>query len=704
MTLELGSASISENNGETTVTATLSGTSSEAVTVTVSVMAEAPVVTGDFELTGTTLTIGVGETESTGEVKITAKDNTVDAPNKTVEVKGSVTGGNGAAAPAPLTLTITDDENTPTLTLAIDPPSISENGGVSTVRASLDGRSSADVVVTVSPAAVEPAVATDFRLSANRELTITAGQLESTRTVTISAENNDVDAPNKTVEVTASATGGNGVAAPAAQRLTITDDDGTPTVTLTLDPTSIGDNGGVSTVTASLDRPSSDAVTVAVSAAPVSPAVATDFVLAGTTLTIDLGQTQSTGTVTISAENNDVHAPAKTVEVTGSVQGISGVADPAPQTLTITDDEETPRVIPDLSPSTIEEGGHSEVRATLTVPSSELVKVNVDASSASPSSEQFSQYGRAGAAPPILSLAASVPGEGFVLSENRELTIGVGATASEGMVKITALLDGPNRTVEVTGTVTGGNGALPPMPKMLKIMDDDGAPAVTLVLTPARIGEDGGASTVTATLSPPASEPVTVRISASAVSPAVASDFALSANRDLAIAAGDTQSTGTVTIAAVDDTVDNPDKQVTVTGTVSGPSGLVPPSAQTLTITDDDDEGTVSVSAAVTVTLTLAPEQVLENGGESRVTAQLSGATTEDVTLTVSASAVSPADSSDFALSANRELTIAAGETESTGTVVVTSVDNAVDDPDRQVTVNATVTGPAGWRRRRRGR
>ena len=197
---------------------------------------------------------------------------------------------------------------------------------------------------------------------------------------------------------------------------------------------------------------------------------------------------------------------------------------------------------------------------------------------------------------------------------------------------------------------------------------------------------------------------MTVRISASAVSPAVASDFALSANRDLAIAAGDTQSTGTVTIAAVDDTVDNPDKQVTVTGTVSGPSGLVPPSAQTLTITDDDDEGTVSVSAAVTVTLTLAPEQVLENGGESRVTAQLSGATTEDVTLTVSASAVSPADSSDFALSANRELTIAAGETESTGTVVVTSVDNAVDDPDRQVTVNATVTGPAGWRRRRRGR
>ena len=58
--------------------------------------------------------------------------------------------------------------------------------------------------------------------------------------------------------MTASATGGNGVAAPAAQTLTITDDDGLPTLSLKLNPASIGENGGRSTVTASLDRPSSE--------------------------------------------------------------------------------------------------------------------------------------------------------------------------------------------------------------------------------------------------------------------------------------------------------------------------------------------------------------------------------------------------------------------------------------------------------------
>ena len=101
--------------------------------------------------------------------------------------------------------------------------------------------------------------------------------------------------------------------------------------------------------------------------------------------------------MTISAENNDVDAPVKTVEVRGSVQG-GGVSDPAMQVLTIDDDEETPRVVLDLSPSTIEEnGGTSEVRASLTVPSSEPVKVDIDASTASPSSVRFSRSGPVGA-------------------------------------------------------------------------------------------------------------------------------------------------------------------------------------------------------------------------------------------------------------------------------------------------------------------
>ena len=98
-------------------------------------------------------------------------------------------------------------------------------------------------------------------------------------------------------------------------------------------------------------------------------------------------------------------------------------------------------------------------------------------------------------------------------------------------------------------------------------------------------------STVTAVLSPAASEPVPVTVST--VAAADAESFTLSANRELKIATGQTQSAGTVTITAVDDDVYGPGQQVTATGTVAGQPGLAAPYARTLTITDDDDGGAV---------------------------------------------------------------------------------------------------------------
>ncbi len=101
------------------------------------------------------------------------------------------------------------------VTLNLSSSSIGENGGVSTVTASLDRASSADTTVRVSAVAVNPAISNDFMLSANRILTITAGQTGSTGTVTITANNNDVDAPNKTVTVSAAADNTYGVTGPS---------------------------------------------------------------------------------------------------------------------------------------------------------------------------------------------------------------------------------------------------------------------------------------------------------------------------------------------------------------------------------------------------------------------------------------------------------------------------------------------------------
>ena len=671
VTLGLSSSSISENGGSTTVTATLSAASSADVTLTVSASAVSPATSSDFTLsTNKTLTVSAGSTTSTGSVTVTGVDNAVDAPDKSVTVSATVSGGHGVSAPSSQTLTITDDEGTPTVSLVLSPSSVSEDGGSATVTATLSAASSADVTLTVSASAVSPAVSGDFTLSTNKTLTISAGSTTSTGTVTVTGVDNAVDAPDKSVTVSATASGGNGVSAPSSQTLTITDDEGTPTVSLVLSSSSISENGGSATVTATLSAASGADVTLTVSASAVSPAVSGDFTLStNKTLTISAGSKTSTGSVTVTGVDNAVDAPDKSVTVSATVSGGHGVSAPSSQTLTITDDEGTPTVSLVLSPSSVsEDGGSATVTATLSAASSADVTLTVSASAVSP----------------------AVSGD-FTLSTNKTLTISAGSTTSTGTVTVTGVdnaVDAPDKSVTVSATASGGNGVSAPSSQTLTITDDEGTPTLTLALSSSSISENGGSATVTATLSAASGADVTLTVSASAVSPAVSGDFTLSTNKTLTISAGSTTSTGSVTVTGVDNTVDAPDKSVTVSATVSGGHGVSAPSSQTLTITDD--EGTPTVS------LVLSPSSVSEDGGSSTVTATLSAESSADVTLTVSASAVSPAVSGDFTLSTNKTLTISAGSKTSTGSVTVTGVDNAVDAPDKSVTVSATVSGGNG--------
>ena len=75
----------------------------------------------------------------------------------------------------------------------------------------------------------------------------------------------------------------------------------------------------------------------------------------------------------------------------------------------------------------------------------------------------------------------------------------------------------------------------------------------------------------------------------------------------------------------------------------------------------------------LTVTLVLDSDRIGESDGVSTVTAALNRTSTAETTITVSASAVSPATDSAFTLSDNPVLTIAAGATTSTGTVTITA-------------------------------
>ncbi len=450
VTLALMPVSISENGGVSTVTATLAYPSSAATTITVRPVAGAYAVGAD-----STIAIAAGQMANASDtVVITAVDNAQDELDRSVTVSGMARNDQGVGSVTGADLTLTDDDAAPTVTMAVAPASILENGAISTVTATLSHPSSAATTITVSVTPVQPAVAGDYTLSTADTLIVAAGQTTSTGTVTITTVDNAVTSGNKTVTV--SSTVGNSVGAGSVTDATLTIiDDEAAQVTLVLSPSSISENAEVSTITATLDRTVAVATTITVSAEAVSPAEASDFTLSGaTTLTIAANVATSTGTVTITAVNNTTDAPDKRVTVSATVAGGNMAVLSSSETLTITDDDQAPDVTLVLTPSSISENAEvSTVSATLSHPSSAITTITVSAEAVSPATASD-----------------------FTLSSADTLIIAASETTSTGTVTITAADNdarADEKTVTVSATANNTQGITAPAPVTLTITDDE---------------------------------------------------------------------------------------------------------------------------------------------------------------------------------------------------------------------------------------
>ena len=688
VTLVLAPASIGEDAGESTVTATLDRPSTEDTAITVSAAPVSPATTSDFTLTGTTLTIAAGSKTSTGTVTVTAEDNQLSAGAKSVTVSGTASNDQGVTAPSPRTLTITDDESASTkVTLTVSPASVPEDAAGAertvTVTATLDGDAREEATeVSVSVSGDSAVAGTDYTVVPGFTLTIQASATSATGTFTLAPVDDDVDEPAETVTVTGTA-GGLSVAPSGGLQVTITDNDDTPTVTLVLTPASIPEARGESTVTATLDRPSSEATTIEVSATPVSPAVANDFSLsAAKTLTIVAGLKTSTGTVTITAADNNVDFEAKAVTVSGSATNQHGITQPETATLTITDDDETStEVTLTVSPTSLPEGATGPAR-TVTVTAA------LDAAARAEDTEV------------TVSVAGGTAVEGTDYTAVSDLTLTIDAGETRGTETFTLApvdddVDEPDETVTVSGATTAaGLDVKPQGGRTVTITDDEAAPTVTLVLTPASISEASGSSTVTATLNHPSSEETTIVVTAAAGTGTVADNFELSGTTTLTIAAGLKTSTGTVTVAANNNDTDDGNKSVTVSGRAANDQGVTQPDPRTLTITDDD-------ATSTKVTLTVSPASVSEGATEDAertvtVTARLdAGARSEATEVTVSVAGGTAVEGTDFLEVAGFTVTIAANRTSGTGTFVLAPVDDNIDEPAETVLVSGA-TSAAG--------
>ena len=654
---------------EVTVTATYSaGARQTPSDFTISVLggggADAALSGVDFAaVSDATLTIPANETSGSVVLTIAPLQDRISEGAEVLNIAAASGNPDIGVTEAP-TLTITDDDEAPAPVLEVLPESMSESGGTAVVTVSTGTGSTYEgeqtVTLTLGGSAT---LDSDYTLGATT-LTLPAGSGEDASSVTtvLSALDDIVDESTETIEVSASL-GGLDIG-PATT--SIGDDDDAPALVLSVDPETVLENGGVATVTVSTGSGSTFASEQTVSLSLAGTANEDDdYTLSSDTLTLPAGDGQDASAVTaeITAVDDALAEGDETVEIAGA---LDGTAFGETQTLIIADNEGAARVLLVLSsPAVTENGGIATLRAVVSPAVSDPFTVTV-------------------------STAAVAPGmaDDFILS-GTTLSFAANATASTDEVTITAVDNNrreENKTIAVSGTVSLQSVTAPP-DLTLTLVEDDAPATVTLVLTPASIGENGGVSTVTATLNTASAEAFTVTVSAVAVDPAVAGDFTLG-GATLSFAADATQSTGEVTIAAVDNDEDAPDKTVTVSGTVSLEGVTAPPDAA-LTITDDDvTEPPVDMPA---LALVLSPASIGENAGVSTVTATVTPASSEAFTVTVAAAAVEPAVAGDFTLG-GATLSFAAAATQSTGEVTIAAVDNDEDAPDKTVTVSGTVS------------
>jgi hypothetical protein len=243
----------------------------------------------------------------------------------------------------------------------------------------------------------------------------------------------------------------------------------------------------------------------------------------------------------------------------------------------------------------------------------------------------------------------------------------------------TELLDENDNVLDLAGPVTNG---VDPIDGVITI-GGGGLPTVTLAVDPAEIDEASGVATFTATLSAAAETDVTVDLGLSGTA-TDGTDYAASGTQ-IVIAAGDLS--GSVTVTATDDDVDEPDETViaeitTVTGAIEALEQQA-----TTTILDNDDP------VLPTITLSVDNAEIAEAGGEATFTITLSEASTADVTVDLGY-AGSATLAVDYAAS-GAQVVIPAGST--TGSVTVTAIDDDADEADETVVVDVTgVTGATG--------
>ncbi len=691
--LSVNPASVGEGDGATTVTvtatvddATVRFDAAKTVRVSVDGSGGSGVVgftaVNDFDLT-----IAAGAKTGTATFELTPQDDSVDETNETVTVSGTLAGVTVNSA----TLTLADDDGVGvTITESSGSTSVSENAGTDAYTVVLDSQPTHSVTVTITSGTPAAAVVDGPDVGdvggATETLTFTTSNWNRAQIVTVTGVNDDVDntADKRTVTLTHAVTSSDAkYNAVANQNVTVTvvDDDATPEVDLSVNPASVGEGDGATTVTvtatvddATVRFDAAKTVRVSVDGSGGSGVVGftavNDF-----DLTIAAGAKTGTATFELTPQDDSVDETNETVTVSGTLAGVTVNS----ATLTLADDDGVGVTITESSGSTSVSENAGTDAYTVVLDSQPTHSVTVTITSGTPAAALIDG-----------------PDVGDVGGATETLTFTTSSWATAQTVTVTGVNDDVDntankRTVTLTHAVTSSDAkynAVANQTVAVTVIDDDATPEVDLSVNPASVGEGDGATTVTvtatvddATVRFDAAKTVRVSVDGSGGSGVVG--FTAVNDFDLTIAAGAKTGTATFELTPQDDSVDETNETVTVSGTLAG----VTVNSATLTLADDDGVG-------VTITESSGSTSVSENAGTDAYTVVLDSQPTHSVTVTITsgtpaAALIDGPDVGDVG-GATETLTFTTSSWATAQTVTVTGVNDDVDNTANKRTVTLT--------------
>jgi len=434
-----------------------------------------------------------------------------------------------------------------------------------------------------------------------------------------------------------------------------------PTVTLGVDQTSLAEDGsdGPAVVTATLSAVSGQSVTVDLGFNGTAINLR-DYEPSATSIVIPAGSLSGAINLTALADALDEADETIIVDITSVAGGTEGGVQQV--TVTIVDDDATPTVAFALETRSVGENANAvNTTVQLSAVSGRTVTVPFSVGGAATGGVDYT----ATSASPLI----FAPG---TLIETIHLNA------------VNDVADEPDETVIFTlGTPTNATLGTPAT-HTLTITDNDMPPTVTLGTSTAVLPETGGEAIITATLSAVSGFDVTVDLGFTGTATGGGVDYSLSGTSIL-VPAGSL--TGSVTLTAAGDLLDEPNETVIVdvagvtNGTESGTQQL------SLSITDDDDPPVVQFATAA--------QANLESVGTVRAIVELSAPSGLEVTVpfTVTGSAVNP---DDYTITTGPAV-IPAGST--ADTIVITVAPDALDEDDETVVLtldtptNATLGG-----------